>query len=67
VKEKIKVCLEKNGINLEDVDGLEDIMNLPQTPSMDFLKTSKSRNNYLSQEFNMVVSFIYRMIAHQTL
>ncbi|CAB4007939.1 uncharacterized protein LOC110246895 [Paramuricea clavata] len=54
VKEKIKVCLEKNGIKLEDVDGLEDIMNLPQTPSMDFLKTTKSRNNYLSQEFNMV-------------
>ncbi|CAB4000487.1 Hypothetical predicted protein [Paramuricea clavata] len=26
----------------EDVDGLEDIINLPQTPSMDFLRTTKS-------------------------
>ena len=58
VKEKIKLCLEKSGIN-ENVDGLEDIMNLPQIPCMDFLRTAKSTNNYPSQEFNIVVSLIY--------
>jgi hypothetical protein len=56
VKEKIRLCLEKSGIKINDIDGLKDVMNMPQTPSMDFLKTTRNRNNYLLQEFKIVVS-----------
>ncbi|XP_028418042.1 uncharacterized protein LOC114542794 isoform X2 [Dendronephthya gigantea] len=54
VKEKIRLCLDKSGIKISDIDGLGVVMNLEQTPNMEFLKSTKNRNNYISQEFKIV-------------
>lgn len=55
LKGRIESCLEESGIDVKGINGLEEIMKTVQTPSMDFLKSTKSRNKYNSQELNMLV------------
>lgn len=59
MKAKIRSCFEKSGLDINNVGGLQDIMNPQQTPNMDILKTTKSRNKYLSQNINMLVSIMW--------
>lgn len=58
MKAKIRSCFEKSGFDINNVEGLQDIMNTQQTPNMDILKTTKGRNKYLLQNINMLVSIL---------
>ena len=55
LKGKIESCLEESGIDIKGINGLDEIMKTVQTPSMNFLKTTKSRNKYNTKELNMLV------------
>ena len=41
---------------MENIKGLNDLINMPQIPSLDHLKTAKDRNKYPAQELEVVVS-----------
>ena len=58
LKAQVKACIEKTGLHLKDIEGLEELLKSrhDNTASMKQLKTSKDRNKYLRESLNMVVS-----------
>ncbi len=58
LKAKVKKCIEKTGLDVKDIEGLEELLESEHdlAASMKQLKTSKERNKYLRATLNMVVS-----------
>lgn len=58
LKKRVRVCLENSGMNVRDIDGLEDVLQSPPSTleAMKQLKTPAERNKYLKNKLHMVVS-----------
>ncbi len=58
LKKPVRICLQNSGINVRDIDGLEDVLQSPPNTveAMKQLKTSAERNKYLRNNLRMVVS-----------
>ena len=58
LKQKVKKCIQNNGIHVKDIPGLENLLEWRQyvAETMKQVKTSKERNKYLTNTLNMVVS-----------
>jgi hypothetical protein len=57
-KEEVKTCLQNNGINTADVDGLEDILNRRSvfSEALTPISTEYHQVKYFVENFNFVVS-----------
>ena len=57
LKERVRVCLENSGMNVRDINGLEDLLHSPPSTAeaMKQLKTPAQRNKYLKNKLHMVV------------
>lgn len=58
LKKRVRVCLEKNGMNVREIDGLEDVLESPPSTveGIKQLKTPAQRNKYFKNKLHMVVS-----------
>ena len=58
LKKRVRTCLQNNGVNVTDIDGLEDVLKSPPCAAvaMKQLRTTTERNRYLKNKLHMVVS-----------
>lgn len=58
LKAQVKKCIGSTGLDLKDIEGLEELLDSQHTvtASMRQLKTPRERNRYLRDTFKMVVS-----------
>lgn len=66
LKKQVEKCIKNAGIDLKNIEGLEDLLG-PQQDVPEFakkLRTSKDRNKYLRDTLNMVVCIVLFDIRH---
>ena len=64
LKDKITTCLERNGVQIADIDGLDDVLQQPSTFSLakEPLANEYQQLQYFKETFNLVVRYSHSIV-----